>query len=156
MRELSKRIFARSKILQVMPYLSSSFSDFCFSCLDHPCLSSCPEDIIILNPDKLPSLDFSKSGCVFCQECIKACYKSNGEHKGFDLKIEEVNVRMKIDPLKCLAWSGSICSSCKDVCPREIRFVGMFYPEVLDCNGCGFCISRCPMDAIKYNQKERE
>lgn len=151
MKELSKRIFARSEILQVMPYLSLDLYPICLSCANPVCINQCPEEIIFLNPDGVPSLKFEKSGCIFCQECVKACYTINGEHSGFDLENEQTNVQAKINPLKCLAWNGSICSSCRDVCLCEIQFTGMFYPEVTDCNGCGLCKSRCPTDAIKFH-----
>lgn len=154
MRELSKRIFAGSKTLQIMPYLTPKLYDLCLVCKHRACIEVCPEDVIVLNADGVASLMFDKSGCVFCQECVRVCYEENGEHNGFDYKREEVNVKMKIQPLKCLAWNGSICSSCKDTCPCEIRFIGMFYPEIAQCNGCGLCISRCPMDAIGFKSLE--
>lgn len=154
MRELSKRIFAGSKILQRMPYFTSDLYAICLACEHKGCIEICPEDIIMLNADGVASLDFSKSGCIFCQECVKMCYAKNGEHNGFDHTREEVNARMKIEPLKCLAWNGSICSSCKDACPCKITFTGMFYPEIMQCNGCGLCISRCPMDAIGFVEIE--
>lgn len=144
-----------------MPYLTSSLYEVCLSCEHKFCIEVCPENVITLNADGVANLDFSKSGCVFCQECVSACYERNGEHAGFDRQKEEVNAKMRIEPLQCLAWNGSICSSCKDACPCEIRFVGMLYPEVVECNGCGLCISRCPMDAIVLGlrdsiTKERE
>lgn len=148
MKESSNRSFAR--VLQRMPYLADGLYEICLDCTSKACISACPESVIALNPDGVANLEFTKSGCVFCQECVIACYRHNGEHEGFDCQRQEVNARMRIDPVGCLAWNGSICSSCKDACPCEISFVGMFYPEVIDCNGCGLCVARCPMDAIKF------
>lgn len=156
MREWSKRIFARSQILQVMPYLSSSLYSRCLSCSSDVCVRACPEGVVFLDPDHIANLTFLESGCVFCQECVRACFGIHGEHDGFDLGREEVNVQAKINPLKCLAWNGSICSSCKDACLCEIGFAGMLYPEVIDCNGCGLCVSRCPTDAIEIKPKQKE
>lgn len=136
-----------------MPYATSELSEVCSICEDKPCLSHCPENIITLNPDNLPTLDFSLSGCVFCEECVDACFEHNGEHKGFDREKKESAVVMKIAQTSCLAWNKSICYSCKDVCPQEIQYLGMFYPQIISCNGCGLCISRCPSNAIKMEKK---
>lgn len=156
MRGFSKRIFARSQILQMMPYLTSELSTICSSCVTHSCLDSCPENIIVLTPDGFPTLCFEESGCIFCQKCVQACYQSNGEHGGFDLSKEEVNMRAEIDPNGCLAWNKSICLSCKDICPCKIEFMGMFYPEIVSCNGCGLCLSRCPTEAIRIKPYQKE
>lgn len=135
-----------------MPYATSELSEVCLSCKNHTCLTHCPENIIALNPDNLPTLDFTSSGCVFCEGCLNACFEHNGEHRGFDRAKSQTQVIMKINPSSCLAWNKSICYSCKDVCPKEIKYLGMFYPEILSCNGCGLCISRCPNDAIKMER----
>lgn len=144
--------FAREEILQNMPYATSELSEVCSRCDTQVCLTHCPEGIITLNPDKLPTLDFLSSGCVFCEECVNACFEHNGEHRGFSKEREQTQVVMKIAPNSCLAWNKFICYSCKDVCPKEIRYLGMFYPEIISCNGCGLCISRCPSNAIKMER----
>lgn len=144
--------FAKRGSLQNMPYATSELSEVCTQCKQIPCISHCPENIITLNPDNLPTLDFSKSGCVFCGKCVDVCFEHNGEHGGFEIQREQTQVRMKISATSCLAWNKSICYSCKDVCPQEIKYIGMFYPEILSCNGCGLCISRCPSDAIKMER----
>lgn len=138
--------------LQNMPYATSELSEVCLGCKEQVCLTHCPENIITLNPDNLPTLDFSLSGCVFCGECVNVCFEHNGEHRGFDRTKEQTQVRMKISVASCLAWNKSICYSCKDVCPKEIKYLGMFYPEIISCNGCGLCLSRCPSDAIKMER----
>lgn len=135
-----------------MPYATSELSEVCLGCKEQVCLTHCPENIITLNPDNLPTLDFSLSGCVFCGECVNVCFEKNGEHRGFDRAKEQTQVRMNISATSCLAWNKSICYSCKDVCPKEIKYLGMFYPEIISCNGCGLCLSRCPSDAIKMER----
>lgn len=138
-----------------MPYATQSLLEICLECKNQSCLTHCPENIITLNSNKLPTLDFSKSGCIFCGECVNACFEQNGQHCGFGNE-EQTSVIMKISPNSCLAWNKSICYSCKDVCPKEIKYLGMFYPEIISCNGCGLCISRCPNDAIKIQRREEE
>lgn len=136
-----------------MPYATSELSEVCLGCKNQVCLTHCPENIITLNPDNLPTLDFSQSGCVFCGECVDACFEKNGEHKGFKREKELTQVVMKISATTCLAWNKSICYSCKDVCVKEIKYLGMFYPEIVSCNGCGMCLSRCPAKAIKVENR---
>lgn len=135
-----------------MPYATSALSEICIHCKDQPCIAHCPENIITLNPDNLPTLDFSENGCVFCGKCVETCFEHNGEHTGFQREREQTQVIMKISVNTCLAWNKSICYSCKDVCPKEIKYLGMFYPEIISCNGCGLCLSRCPNGAIKIER----
>jgi len=53
-----------------------------------------------------------------------------------------------------------MCFSCKDPCMVDaIKFLGLFRAEIDNdiCNGCGFCLSVCPTNAISFNtnlQKE--
>jgi ferredoxin-type protein NapF len=51
----------------------------------------------------------------------------------------------------CLAWNGTLCFSCKEVCEAEaITFFGMRRP-VIDsgaCTLCGACVPLCPTGAI--------
>jgi len=128
------------------PYYSDE-QDFekCRECESKACASACEEQIITIVDEK-PSLDFSASGCTFCDECAKVC-------QGDVLAVEKKRVlpRVVIDILGCLAWQKTICSMCKDVClDRAIEFVGLFNPQINDkCTGCGFCVGVCPTKAIK-------
>jgi ferredoxin-type protein NapF len=139
-----------SKTVKIIrpPYISKE-SDFalCSEC-DGKCALSCEEDIIVIQEDKTPCLDFSNSGCTFCDKCAEVCEKGV-------LKLEaksNVDVKIEIDKLKCMSWSKNICFSCKDPClDNAIEFSGMFYPEIIaeKCTSCGFCIKYCPTEAIK-------
>jgi ferredoxin-type protein NapF len=114
----------------------------CLECEGKECASACEEKVIYLH-NGIPLLNFSLSGCTFCDECAKACPSGV-------LKVE--NRREKIGesfilPKKCLAWNGVVCQTCGDACPSgAIQFQGLFNPIVLEskCKGCGFCISVCP------------
>ncbi len=121
-------------------------SDFekCRECESKPCMRVCEEEVIQI-VDERPSLDFSKSGCTFCDECAVAC----------ELDVLKVEAKRKlpalaIDPVACLAWHGTICSSCRDAClDNAIKFYGLFKPEITgECSGCGFCVAVCPSSAI--------
>ncbi|WP_281950733.1 4Fe-4S binding protein [Nitrosophilus kaiyonis] len=133
--------------IHLYPPYFNEIIDFekCKECENKPCIKACEEEIIILNNDK-PSLDFSKSGCTFCDECAKVCEKDV-------LKVEYKKElpKVKIDILKCVAWNKTICSMCKDICDvNAIDFMALFNPEINEkCNGCGFCIGVCPTFAIE-------
>lgn len=130
------------------PYSSdeSLFLNECSKC-DAKCATVCEEDIIKIADDKTPYLSFSYGGCTYCDECAKAC--EYGVLKLEDKRV--INARVTINRANCLSWNHTMCFSCKDPClDNAIDFKAMFMPEISDkCTSCGFCISRCPTDAIE-------
>ncbi len=132
----------------------SLFQSECPSCESQACVTSCDEKIIFIDKEtKTPTLTFSKNGCIFCDECAIACDKDV-----LSLKNEESNTYLsaifKISLQACVAHHGVICNACKEPCiDNAILFNGMFNPVIDNemCTACGFCISRCPTQAISYN-----
>lgn len=128
----------------------SDFLKNCINC-DGKCSNFCEEHIIKIDEDKTPYLDFSNSGCTYCDECANACDEYNV------LNIEnkkQINAKISIDIVKCLSWNQTMCFSCKDPCLDDaIDFLGMFRPEINQekCTSCGFCIKSCPTNAIEIN-----
>lgn len=130
------------------PYFSdeSLFHKECNKC-DAKCASVCEEDIIKIADNKTPYLFFSNSGCTYCDKCADACEYGV-------LNIESKNrlaAIISIDKSSCISWGHTMCFSCKDPCmDNAIDFKAMFMPSINDnCTACGFCISRCPTDAIR-------
>ena len=129
------------------PYFSDidAFGLECQSC-NAECATVCQEQIIIIGEDKTPYLDFSKRGCTYCDECAIACPS--------DILLVEnrsnVYANVVINESKCLSWQGVMCFSCKDPCLEDaIDFKAMFTPTINEkCTSCGFCIGRCPTEAI--------
>ena len=123
----------------------SLFIDACKDC-DGICATSCETNIIEIQENKTPKLNFSANGCTFCDECAKVCPNEvlNIEYK------KDIQAKVKIDILKCLSWNQTMCFSCKDPCLDDaIDFLAMFRPEINDnCTSCGFCIKTCPVEAI--------
>jgi len=132
------------------PYYANleSFSILCIECEDKSCASVCEEDIILIMDDGTPKLDLTTStGCTFCDECALAC---EAEVLQVD-KMRKIDALIEIDILKCLSWHQTMCFSCKDPClENAIDFLGMFRPSINQdrCTSCGFCIVRCPTNAI--------
>lgn len=129
------------------PYFSdeSLFHNECNKC-SGLCATVCEEDIIKIADDKTPYILFSSNGCTYCDKCADAC--EFGVLKLEDKK--QLGAIITINKDKCLSWNHTMCFSCKDPClDNAIDFKAMFMPEInTKCTSCGFCISRCPTDAI--------
>lgn len=138
----------KREVLIRPPYYNdiTAFDTECQNC-DGKCATLCQEQIIIISEDKTPRLDFSKSGCTYCDDCAIACEPNvlQVEHR------KTIDAGIRINESKCLSWQGVMCFSCKDPCLDDaIDFKAMFMPTINQdkCTSCGFCISRCPSDAI--------
>jgi len=129
------------------PYYENedAFGTECHAC-GGECASLCQEQIIIIAEDKTRYLDLSKRGCTYCDECAKACPSGVLLVKNRAL----IEAKIVINKQKCLSWEGVMCFSCKDPCMEDaIDFKAMFMPEINEkCTRCGFCVGRCPADAI--------
>lgn len=145
---------SKEELLVRPPYgLSESlFQSECPTCDSQACVASCEQKIILIRADKTPMLNFSKTGCTFCDECATACPSSvlDLENKATS---EHINARFRISTDGCVAHNGVICFSCKEPCIDDaILFNGMFNPVIDEdlCTGCGYCMARCPTQAISY------
>ena len=124
------------------------FDKGCLEC-DGKCATFCEEQIIVIDINKTPILNFAKSGCTYCDECAKVCefYVLNIEYK------KQINFKVEINIVNCLSWNQTMCFACKEPCLEDaIEFLGMFRPKINSekCTSCGFCLSKCPSDAIIF------
>ena len=130
----------------------SLFQSECVTCESKACVTSCDEEIIFILEDGTPSLHFSKSGCTFCEDCVSVC-EPNVLSLDHVHTSEKLNATFVISTESCVAHNGVICFSCKEPCIDDaILFNGMFNPVIdMDrCTGCGFCVGRCPTQAIDF------
>ena len=144
----SKKADGRQEVIRP-PYCdeNSSFDKECMNC-DGRCATFCEENIIVIQEDKTPKLDFKLGGCTYCDECAKAC-----EPNVLDIGLKSnIQAKFEIDLIKCLSWNNVMCFSCKDPCLDDaIEFIAMFRPSITDkCTSCGFCLNICPTEAITY------
>ena len=147
---------SKKEVIIRPPYFldETAFDKECQNC-DGKCATLCQEQIIVIQEDKTPKLDFSSSGCTFCDDCATACEADvlKVEYKHF------IDAGIIIDQSKCLSWSGVMCFSCKDPCLDDaIEFKAMFMPTIDQekCTSCGFCIGRCPADAMNILEVRRD
>jgi ferredoxin-type protein NapF len=94
----------------------------------------------------MPYLDFTHAGCTFCGDCATAC-EQIPEKTGF---IPDIGV-IRLDEHKCLAMNGVLCMSCLRPCDQQALSLDKRRRPVVDenaCNGCGACISVCPVSAL--------
>ncbi len=131
----------------------SLFQSGCSVCESKACVTSCDEKIIVLDAAGVPTLDFSASGCTFCESCADVCESDVLSLAHLAYK-DKINASFRIDTQTCIAHDGVICFACKEPCIEDaILFNGLFNP-VIDtqrCTGCGFCMGRCPTEAISYD-----
>ena len=132
------------------------FQSECTVCESKACVAACDEKIIVLLEDGTPTLNFTKFGCTFCDECAIACEADVLSLENVQTS-ENINAIFRISTQSCVAHNGVICFSCKEPCIDDaILFNGMFNPVIdLDkCTACGFCLSRCPTVAIDFKSIE--
>lgn len=125
-----------------------SFIRHCDQCGD--CIRACPEQILIRGRGGYPQIDFSRGGCSFCGECARACQAGGLRHADEHPWNQKVFIAGS-----CLLNQGSECRACGERCQtsaiqfrRQAGGNAMPMLEQALCNGCGACISVCPVNAI--------
>lgn len=127
------------------------FTDLCIRCDE--CINVCPEKVIVKGDGGFPQISFEDSGCELCKDCLEVCkpkalFKQSEHSLPWHHKIKVTE--------KCLPYQGVICRSCYESCDEDaIKFTlvagKIAEPQVSlkNCNGCGFCVAICPVDAIQ-------
>lgn len=128
------------------------FTDHCSRCND--CINACPQNIIVKGSGGFPEINFALGECTFCQDCVVSC----NVPLFTDIATTTPWPYKAVINDKCLAQNNVHCQSCQDSCePYAIKFAprlgGVSQPkiELLDCTGCGGCVSICPTNAISIN-----
>lgn len=126
------------------------FVNLCSRCSE--CIDVCPEDIIQPGSGGFPEIKFHNSGCSFCAKCVSVCSDAALSMQGDCPPWQHKAVVTEA----CLSLRGVACSSCGDSCDeRAILFRigprGVCQPIIDEskCTGCGYCLTPCPVDALK-------
>ncbi len=160
--DLNRRFFLRGNISAKAPAIirppwaveEELFLVDCSRCYD--CISACPENIIIRGNGGYPEVSFKQSECTFCTECVNSCEKDVLKLPDDPANYIESAWQLKVSiSKKCLSVNAVVCRACGENCDTEaIHFQlkpgGISEPHISPdiCNGCGACVSICPVDAI--------
>ena len=151
------RLFTKDKIESLIvrpPFVKNDkeFYNKCIECEDTPCILACEEEIIFIQEDTTPTINFEKRGCTFCEDCANACDRDVISLNNL-YNVNSLNISFQINTSSCIAHNDTICFSCKEPCVDDaILFNGLFNPIIDEtkCTGCGFCYGRCPTKAIEF------
>ena len=132
------------------------FGTLCSSCGE--CVTSCEKNLIIITEDRLPVMDFSNDFCNFCGDCARSCPT---DALKYNKEVPPWHIFVSIND-NCLMRKKVLCQICQEQCDQEAI---VFFqagqnaqsPEILNdqCNGCGACFSRCPTDAVSFQQIDK-
>ena len=138
------------------------FQKNCTGC--RACVAACPEKIIVMSRRGFPYLDFNRreSECTFCGECAKVCEADALVEFEAEKPPRTWLWQAQIKD-SCLAQQKVICRSCGEVCLQtaivfHLQVGGVAKPELNteQCNGCGACLSVCPVDAITLIREKND
>ena len=127
----------------------AKFTDKCDRCGD--CLRACNKRVLTRGSGFYPELKLGAGFCTFCEACADVC-KTGALDK---VSASEPWVYKAEVADNCLSLLGTTCRVCEDAClPGAIRMRpelgGRYRPtiSVERCNGCGACLSPCPVNAL--------
>ncbi len=131
------------------------FTEICTGCGE--CAEKCPTHIIKIARAGFPVVDFADGECLFCEHCVDVC-KPAALLKTSQNSPWTLNASVQVEA--CIAFQGVECRSCYDPCENHaitllprLRSVAIPKIESDRCNGCGACISVCPVQAISMNKQ---
>jgi ferredoxin-type protein NapF len=132
--------------------MEQAFTDTCDRC--DACIKACPPKLLQRGNAGFPEISFQRNGCDFCEACARSC-PTQALHITTENHYQPWQLVAKFKR-NCLSENGVVCRSCGDVCEgRAIKFkmiVGGSALVQMDaslCNGCGECVSVCPVQAIE-------
>lgn len=117
------------------------------------CVEACPHDVIEQlsvaagEAEGSPVLNPAESPCRWCptMDCIEAC-PTSALSFGRDREVAPIG-KAVINLETCLTSHGTICDTCAQHCPGDVRAIRMInrVPELDSdrCVGCGLCAYYC-------------
>ncbi|WP_072011961.1 ferredoxin-type protein NapF [Trabulsiella guamensis] len=141
----------RNAVPAIRPPWSGGEADFLARCTRcDRCVEHCETGVLNRGSGGYPTIDFLRGECSFCYACAKACPESlflPRHTRAWELTITIGE--------RCLAQQSIDCRHCQDSCDASAIVFrpgmrGIWQPELNQqtCNGCGACVTRCPVNAI--------
>jgi ferredoxin-type protein NapF len=128
-----------------------AFTAACSRCGD--CVRACAQQVLREGDGGFPVIDFSAAGCSLCGDCSRVC--TSGAIGRSEDGAAAFRWTADVDG-RCLARHGVECRICGDACDADaLRFVptlggvAQLRLEREVCSGCGECVSRCPVHALR-------
>ncbi len=138
------------------PWASSEdeFIETCNRCGE--CVRQCPVNVIQIADGGFPEMNFSTSGCDFCEVCAAVCLPA-----ALKIRHSDPFDSVAVISNECFSERGVICRSCGESCEtKAIHFkqvvggVTHVFMNTDNCNGCGECVSTCPAHAITIEHRQ--
>ncbi|MDW7774630.1 MAG: ferredoxin-type protein NapF [Desulfobulbaceae bacterium] len=143
---------------EILPPWSAEDRDFLAQCDGcGQCAAACRENILIIDNNGRPQIDFSAGSCTFCGRCAESC--KTGALSLEDPYSSPWTVQAFVTG-DCLARNNVLCRTCAEHCDEYAIIFSktnpIAAPEILPdrCTGCGACFSPCPVKAIEMRRNE--
>ena len=115
-----------------------TFFKSCNSCGD--CQSACPENVISMEKDYDTVIRPVITNTTYCYYCVeKNCIKSCKEN-ALLIDQDKIKANIQVNESECLAFLGSMCQVCHDICPEKGTAITMNDKKpVFNSDFCLFC-----------------